>query len=204
MTDVYSLMLQRRSIRKFKPDPIPSKILVRAVNAARLAPCGANAQSLKFYIVQEPKLVAQLFSLSKWGMHLPDGSACPKEGERPTAWLLILHDQAIPATTLAIDMGIAGEHAVLCALNEGVGSCWILNMNFKKAAEILDLPAFLEIHAAIALGYPNIEPQAVALPPSRSTKYYWEETGNFCVPKRSLSEVMLVDKSVHIKESDLD
>ena len=191
MKDVYTLLQQRRSIRKFKQDPIPGEILVRAVDAARLAPCGTNAQPLKFCLVQEPRLVSRLFSLSKWGLHLPDGSACPGEGERPTAWLLILYDKEIKAATLAIDIGIAGEQAVICALSEGVGACWILNMNFKKAAEMLQLPAHLEIHAAIAMGYPDIKPQSVPLPPDGSTKYNWDKSGNFCVPKRSLAEVLL-------------
>ena len=40
--DVYDLAVERRTIRRFKPEPVPPGFLERLVNAARLAPSAAN------------------------------------------------------------------------------------------------------------------------------------------------------------------
>lgn len=44
---------QRRSIRKFKSDPIPDEYITALLDAARLAPSGCNAQPWRFKIVQD-------------------------------------------------------------------------------------------------------------------------------------------------------
>ena len=44
---------QRRSIRKFKPDPVPDDSLASLLDAARLAPSGCNAQPWRFKIVKD-------------------------------------------------------------------------------------------------------------------------------------------------------
>jgi nitroreductase len=44
---------KRRSIRKFKQDPIPEKNLAEILNAARLAPSGCNAQPWRFKLVKD-------------------------------------------------------------------------------------------------------------------------------------------------------
>jgi nitroreductase len=43
----------RRSIRKFKPDPVPDEIIYDLLEAARLAPSGCNAQPWRFKIVKD-------------------------------------------------------------------------------------------------------------------------------------------------------
>jgi nitroreductase len=50
----------RRSVRQFKPDPIPQEHLVRIVDAARMAPCAGNEQPWKFIIVQDKKQIEAL------------------------------------------------------------------------------------------------------------------------------------------------
>ncbi|NLT57870.1 MAG: nitroreductase [Clostridiales bacterium] len=188
----YDIMVARRSIRKFKQDPIAQEVLERAVNVARLAPCGGNMQSLKFCIVQSPELVKGIFAHSKWGMHLPDGSGRPKEGEEPTAWVLILNDKRIREQAFVMDIGAAAENIIIYALSEGIASCWLENLQRPEIAALLELPEHLQLHSAIALGYPGMEAKEVALPASGDTKYFWGEQGGFCVPKRSLDEVMLI------------
>ncbi|MCI0501584.1 MAG: nitroreductase family protein, partial [Epsilonproteobacteria bacterium] len=49
--EVYNIILNRRSIRRFKQKPILLDVLKKLVNAARLAPSAANLQPLEFYIV---------------------------------------------------------------------------------------------------------------------------------------------------------
>jgi nitroreductase len=49
---------KRRSIRKFKTDPVPDEHITALLNSARLAPSGCNAQPWRFKIIkdQETKL----------------------------------------------------------------------------------------------------------------------------------------------------
>ena len=51
---LYELILSRRSIRQFRQDPLSRETLQKLVNAARLAPSGANRQPLEF--VMNPQL----------------------------------------------------------------------------------------------------------------------------------------------------
>ena len=44
---------KRRSIRKFKPDPIPEEHITALLDAARLAPSGCNSQPWRFKVVQD-------------------------------------------------------------------------------------------------------------------------------------------------------
>jgi nitroreductase len=51
---------KRRSIRKYKPDPVPDEAVKELLHAARLAPSGCNAQPWRFKIVKEPDVKARL------------------------------------------------------------------------------------------------------------------------------------------------
>ena len=51
---------KRRSIRKFKPDPVPGECIREMLEAARLAPSGCNAQPWRFKVVTEPGIRRQL------------------------------------------------------------------------------------------------------------------------------------------------
>jgi nitroreductase len=54
------IMKSRRSVRQFKPDPIPREHLLKIVDAARMAPCAGNEQPWKFVIVQDKKVIDAL------------------------------------------------------------------------------------------------------------------------------------------------
>lgn len=53
--EFYSLIENRKSIRKFKKDPVPKDTLERILNAAMHAPSGKNRQNWRFYVVQGAK-----------------------------------------------------------------------------------------------------------------------------------------------------
>jgi nicotinate-nucleotide--dimethylbenzimidazole phosphoribosyltransferase len=46
---------QRRSIRRFRPDPIPDDVLLRILTAGTQAPSGGNSQPWRFVVVQGEK-----------------------------------------------------------------------------------------------------------------------------------------------------
>ena len=51
---------KRRSIRKFKTDPIPEKFIFELIASARLAPSGCNAQPWRFKIVKDASTKTKL------------------------------------------------------------------------------------------------------------------------------------------------
>lgn len=53
---VLEVIQKRRSIRKYKEDPIPEDTLLRVLEAARLSPSGKNLQPWKFIIVKDKEL----------------------------------------------------------------------------------------------------------------------------------------------------
>lgn len=50
------LVKKRRSIRRFKPDPIPDGYVDRIIEAARWAPSGFNSQPWEFVVIKDKKL----------------------------------------------------------------------------------------------------------------------------------------------------
>jgi nitroreductase len=59
-----NLLKSRRSIRAFKPDPIPDEFIQKIIEAARWAPSGGNSQPWEFIIVKKKEIkdrIADLF-----------------------------------------------------------------------------------------------------------------------------------------------
>ena len=56
----WDVIKNRRSVRRFKPDPIPEDHLRRIVDAARMAPCAGNEQAWKLVVIQDPKQIEAL------------------------------------------------------------------------------------------------------------------------------------------------
>ena len=58
--DFLSLARSRRSIRRFKTDPVPAELLEKILEAGRWAMSGANAQPWEFVVVQNAAIRAEL------------------------------------------------------------------------------------------------------------------------------------------------
>lgn len=64
---LYTLMRKRRSIRKYKPDAVPRKVLERILEAATWAPSGKNIQNWRFFVLQGQKRDEYLqYSQKSW------------------------------------------------------------------------------------------------------------------------------------------
>ena len=56
----------RRSIRNFKPDSVPDKVVKDILEAARLAPSGSNIQPWRFVIIKSPEIKEKLKGTTRW------------------------------------------------------------------------------------------------------------------------------------------
>lgn len=179
----------RRSIRKFRQERVEPGALRELVRLAALSPSGANLQPLKFCILSDPGLCAQFFVLTHWAGYLPDDA--PKEGERPPAYLLVLGDDEI-RKNCELDAGIALGTIGLAAEAMGLATCLIGALERERIYELLGLPRQYVIHAAVAVGRAAMRAERCAMRDG-DVRYFYKD-GRFFVPKRPLSEVLLVEK----------
>lgn len=138
--DFMEVIKRRRSIRRYRPDPVPEDILNQILKAARLAPSGGNRQPWHFIIVKDPETKRRL-GISSWAVEAPIVLIGCTEGS-------------------AIDISIAFEHIVLAATNFGLGTCWMgrwgYDAEIKKA---LRIPEHIRVLAVTPVGYPAEEPE---------------------------------------------
>ena len=57
------LLKSRRSIRAYKPDPIPDKYIQKIIEAARWAPSGGNSQPWEFVVIKRKDLKDRIAAL---------------------------------------------------------------------------------------------------------------------------------------------
>ncbi len=185
--NVYDAIRKRRTIRKFTQQPISAETLKKLVEAARLAPQGANLQPVKYLVVNDPKLLEPIFATTKWAAYIsPNGT--PAEGEHPTAYVVILIDTEIKKAGYDIDAGAAVENMLLAAVEEGLGSCWLGAIDRDQIRALLTIPERYVIHTLVALGYPGEDPTTEDV--GESIKYYKDEQGRLHVPKRRLEDLL--------------
>ncbi|MFC1699474.1 nitroreductase family protein [Candidatus Omnitrophota bacterium] len=184
---VYSAALNRRSIRRFRQKPISPQILKKLINAARLAPTGANLQPCEFILVNQQEIVKKIFPGLKWAGYIrPAGN--PPAGKRPTAYIAVLLNQKKKPLCGESDAAAAAENILLVAQEQGLGSCWLGAIDKDKIRKILRVPSYCQIMYVIALGYPDEQPKLEAV---RTSIAYWQDkNGRLHVPKRSLKEIL--------------
>lgn len=62
---LFELVKKRRSIRRFKPDPIPDDYIDKIIEVARWAPSGFNMQPWEFVVVRKPELRKKIIEYTK-------------------------------------------------------------------------------------------------------------------------------------------
>lgn len=185
------LVTKNRSRRRFAQEvPVPHETLESLVELARLCPSAANAQALKFRLIDTPAECAKVFPHLNWAAALPDWGG-PKEGERPSAYILILCDQKL-AKEKPVDVGICAQTMMLGAVEAGFGGCMLGNVQRKALAEALDIDtARYHIELVLALGKPVEKVVITDVKEDGSTKYYRDDKAVHYVPKRSLSDLIV-------------
>ena len=108
---------KRRSIRKYKSDPVPKEDIEYVVEAARLAPSWANSQCFKLVVVTDPKVKAELAKAGNgWIEHAPAIIAACADPSKPGT----KGDQEY----YMLDVGIAMAHFFLAAKEMGWSGTW--------------------------------------------------------------------------------
>jgi len=184
------LVRKNRSYRRFHQDvPVDIETLRALVNLARLSASGSNLQPLKYILSCEPETNARIFPNTRWAGSLKDWSG-PAEGERPTAYIVILGDTEI-RKSFGCDHGIAAQSIMLGATERGLGGCMIGSIDRSELRQALDIPEQYEILLILALGKPKETVVLEEVGPDGSVRNYRDADGVHHVPKRSLDELIL-------------
>jgi nitroreductase len=186
MGSVYEKICNRRTVRRYQIKVIPLEILIKLVNAARLAPSGANLQPCRYIIVNEQSQVDCLFPCLKWAGYIaPEGD--PPVGERPVSYIVVLIDEALKKKGGEVDAAAGIMNIILAACEDGIGSCWLGSINRKEIKNILRIPHHIKVNSVIAFGYPKEQPVVEEL--KDSIKYWKDKRGTLHVPKRNLEDI---------------
>ena len=183
------LVLKNRSYRRFwQNERITPALLREWVDLARHSASARNMQSMKYILSTEENFNAQIFGQLGWAGYFPDWNG-PEEGERPSAYIVLLNDTAISGNYFCDD-GIASQSILLGATEAGFGGCIIHAVNRTRLRELLNLPEQFEIIQVLALGKPK---EVVVLDEAKEgeIKYWRDENQVHHVPKRKLGEIIL-------------
>lgn len=185
------LLNKNRSYRRFDESyEIEYDVLKYLVELARLTPSSVNWQPLRFALVNDREKNALIFENLAWAGLLKEWKG-PAEGERPSAYVVILTDTTV-AKNMKTDVGIVAQTMMLGAAEKGLGGCMIGSVNRENVAQILGIDTErYAIDLVLALGKPAETVKIVDIPENGSTNYYRDDNGVHYVPKRSVEDFII-------------
>ncbi len=191
--DVFEAIKNRRSIRRYKPDPVDDAKINAILEAGRWAPSWANTQCSRFIVVRDTQVKAALAeTVNK--MKTPDGKEVPtpaaaamntvpvvivvcaetgKSGTKPGSggggeYITDKGDWFM------FDTALAAENMALAAHAQGLGTVIIGAFNPQAAEKVLAMPKGYRIAVMLPVGVPSQEGKAP--------------------PRKELSELVIKDK----------
>ena len=158
--DLMEAIKGRRSIRKYKSDPIPEEIFRTLMEAVRWSPSWANTQCWEVIAVKDQGVKSELATV------LPKGNpASPSILNAPLVVVLCAKKGTsgfyggqvvtVKGDWLMFDTGIAMQSLCLTAHSLGLGTVVVGMFDHKKAEKILGVPENVEVVAMTPLGYPT-------------------------------------------------
>jgi nitroreductase len=187
---IRDLIRKNRSCRRFYQEvDIKLETLKELVDLARLSASARNAQPLKYILSCEPQRNLLIFPHLTLAAYLKDWSG-PVEGERPSAYIVVLGDTEI-SRFWNYDAGIAAQSILLGATEKGLGGCMIANIGREGLRKDLEIPPRYEILLVLALGKPKEKVVIETVGPSGDTKYWRDSQGVHHVPKRPLDDIII-------------
>ena len=185
--DLLDLLKKRRSIRKFKPDPVPDEYVDKIIEAARWAPSGANSQPWQFIVIKKKDLREKIFELHNQGQvevrkmeALRDDEELrfnfgPRSFDVAPVFILVCGDTRLKdcfpfigamsdhgGKILESSLASTFLYMMLAATTLGLGAHWVTAVNSPVLQilmkRLLGIPKELLIYDMMVLGYPDMIP----------------------------------------------
>jgi len=187
---IRDLVIENRTRRRFYQDvTIERETLRELVDLARLSASGANRQPLKYILSCDPQKNALIFSCLGWAGALKDWPG-PSEGERPSAYIIILGDTEI-RQSFGCDHGIAAQSILLGAREKGCGGLMHGAVERDELREALGIPLRYEILLVLSLGKPKEKVVLETVGPDGDFNYWRDSDSVHHVPKRPLDDIII-------------
>ena len=141
--DVFDCVKTRLTVRRFKPDRLPDKVVDRILKAAQWAPSSRNQQPWRLIVIKDPETLAELGRIAASGRFL---------GRAPMAIAIAMEG----ADTPWLDAGRMMQQMELVAWAEGLGTCFV---GFPTAEQVrgvktlLGIPDGVELITVLPFGY---------------------------------------------------
>lgn len=148
----------RRSIRRFKDQPIPDEMVDTLAEALIWAPSAGNLQARKFYFIEDKTVQREIVNAALGQSFIEkaplvvvgctDSRIVNRYGSRGTDLYTI---QDVAASIMCM---------MLAAHDMGLGSCWVGAFHEDHVAEILGVPDYLTPVVIVPVGVPVKKPSA--------------------------------------------
>lgn len=177
----------RRSIRKFKKDPIPESYIYELLDAARLAPSATNLQPWRFIVVKTEEAIQKLSkctplpfvtqaplvliccvdyeAFNERGIRVQElqesGAFVDTPLDNADSTKYIKQSQMDEDTAKAymnMNAAIAIEHILLKATDLGLGSCWVMMFSQRKLKQTFNIEDRYTPFSLIPIGYADQQP----------------------------------------------
>ena len=187
---IRDLVIANRSCRRFYQDvTIERETLRELVDLARLSASSANMQPLKYILSCDPQKNALIFKHLGWAGALKDWPG-PSEGERPSAYIIILGDTEI-SQDFGCDHQIAAQSIRLGAREKGLGGCMHAMARNDGLSKALGIQPRYELLLVVSLGKPKEKVVLETVGPDGDTRYWRDSDNVHHVPKRRLDDIII-------------
>ena len=154
--DVSEAIKGRRSIRRFKSDPVDEKDLERILDAARWAPSAGNMQPLELVVIKDPEIKKRLTDASRGQTFI---------GEAPVVIVVCAdvmrtsHRYGKRGSDLYViqDTAAAAQNIHLTAYSLGYATCWVGAFDDEAVAKVIGASKEVRPLAIIPVGKPAEE-----------------------------------------------
>ncbi len=159
---------KHRSIRKYKPDPVPEETLQKILSAGIRASSSGNMQSYSIILIKEEERRKDLYrALGEQPMVLdaPVFVTFCADFHRMRQWAAIRDapdnfDNFLAFMIGAIDAILVSQNVALAAESKGLGICYLGStlVNCDRVGKTLQLPKNVVPVVGFCLGYPDEDP----------------------------------------------
>jgi nitroreductase len=149
--DILEVIKTRRSIRKYKPDPVSEEEINKLLEAGRWAPSADNSQPWRFIVLRSQEVRKKLADTLTWGRFL---------SQAPLGIAVTINPRA--SSHPVEDGAAATQNMLLEAHSLGLGACWIGTYGSRdedSAKKVLNVPEDERLVSVIAIGHPAESPQ---------------------------------------------
>ena len=140
--EVYECLRSRRTVRRFKPDPVPEATATKILEAARWAPSSRNEQPWHLIVVRDRETLSEIGRTAGTGSFI---------AEAPMAIAVAMHNAEQPE----MDGGRALQQMEIMAWSEGLGTCFVTLTQDERGriTRLLSIPPEMDLLTVLPFGY---------------------------------------------------